>query len=110
MSDAAREEMAMLKRRRLVRKKLKEVSSRCRATVRRRLSARACRRPARCRPPRRAALSHITPAAVCVQIARLEEIRNSGTRELNEDELNKVSSAEAFREEVRAKEREREEI
>ena len=61
-------------------------------------------------PPRRAALSHITPTAVCVQIARLEEIRNSGTRELNEDELNKVSSAEAFREEVREKEREREEV
>ena len=65
MSDAAREEMAMLKRRRLVRKKLKEVSSRCRATVRRRLCA--CLSPPRPLPPppARRAVSHHPYGCLC---------------------------------------------
>ena len=40
-----------------------------------------------------------------MQIARLEDIRASGERDLNEDELVKLSSGAAFREEVRTRAR-----
>ena len=61
------------------------------------------------RPPRAHRAASQTPPrlSVCVQIARLEEIRNSGTRELNDDELTKVGLAAAFRDEVRERGEER---
>jgi hypothetical protein len=97
MSDATKEDMAMLKRMRLVRKKLKEVPFSLRAQHAR--SAPACF-PAR--PPAPRCLT-APPRLAAVQIARLEEIRASGERELNEDELTKLISGAAFREEVRAR-------
>jgi len=87
----------MLKRMRLVRKKLKEVPFS--------LRAQRARSAPECFPARPLSLRFLTAPSwlAAVQIARLEEIRASGERELNEDELTKLGSGAAFREEVRTR-------